>query len=259
MMLKRKVKSGAQALRNPAEETSRRRDPLLLFVGVLAFLMFAYGGFLTQQLLDPLAYPVSRIAVEGEFQHLTAEHVERVVSGAIVGGFFSVDVADVRRRILDEPWVFDASVRRVWPDTIRVSIEEQHPVARWGEYALLNRYADIFVPDADALPAGLVQLDGPIGTEAEILRRYVAISRQLSVNGLQVAGISLSDRRAWTVSLAHGATLVVGRDAVDARLDRFNRAFEAVLRAHWEHVASVDLRYTNGFAIKEKPGDQDNG
>ncbi len=259
MMFRRKAKSGAQALRNPVEETPRRREPVLLLFGVLGFLMFAYGGYLTQQLLDPQAYPVSRIAVEGEFQHLTAEHVERVVSGAIVGGFFSVDVADVRRRILDEPWVFDASVRRVWPDTIRVSIEEQHPVARWGEYALLNKHADIFVPEDDALPAGLVQFNGPIGTEAEILRRYAAISRQLSVNGLRVAGVSLSERRAWTVSLANGATLVVGRDAVDARLNRFNRAFETVLRAHWQHVASVDLRYTNGFAIKEKPGDQDNG
>lgn len=259
MMIKRKVKSGAQARRNPAEEVPVRREPLLIVVGVLGFLMFAYGGFLTQQLLDPVAYPVRRIAVEGEFQHLTAEHVERVVSAAVVGGFFGVDVADVRRRILDEPWVFDASVRRVWPDTLRVSITEQHAVARWGEYALLNDVADIFVPETEALAAVKVRLDGPLGSEAEVLRRYAEISRQLSTNGLRVAGISLSERRAWTIALADGATLVIGRDAVDDRLDRFSRAFAQVLQPHWEHVALVDLRYTNGFAIKEKTGERNNG
>jgi len=257
-MIKRKAKTGAQALRKATEEEARGRDPLLIIVGVLGFLMFAYGGFLTQQLLDPAAFPVRKIAVEGEFQHLTVEHVERVVSNAVVGGFFGVDVRDVRRRILDEPWIFDASVRREWPDTIRVSITEQQAVARWGEYALLNEHADIFVPETEGPPA-LVQLDGPIGTESELLRRHVEISRQLSAIGLRVSGISLSARRAWTITIEDGARIVIGRDALDARLFRFSRAFDQVLKANWEHVALVDLRYTNGFAIKEKSRDENNG
>jgi cell division protein FtsQ len=185
--------------------------------------------------------------------------VERIVSAAIDGGFFGVDVAEVRSQILDEPWIFDASVRRVWPDTIRVSIHEQHAVALWGAYALLNEFADIFVPDTNVVPAGLVLLDGPIGSEAEVLERYGRIQQKLGEVGLRVASVKLSERRAWAVGIDRGATLMFGRHAVDDRLERFNRAFERILKANWDHLATVDLRYTNGFAIREKAPSQDNG
>jgi len=255
----RKTHTTVQAQRNTEISVSPRRHPLLFVVGVVAFFMFAYGGFLTQQLLDPTAYPIRKIAVDGEFRHLTSEHVQTVVSKAVHGGFFDVDVGNVRARILDESWVFDAAVRRVWPDTIRVSIREQSAVARWGEYALLNKYADIFVPDTTSTPSDLVILDGPIGTEGEILERYISVQQKLDEVDLRVARIHLSDRRAWIVEIKDGATLVIGRHAVAERLGRFSRAFEHVLKENWMRVALVDLRYTNGFAIRERPEAADNG
>lgn len=253
------VRKSVQAERNPTPEDRRRRHPLLFVTGILAFLMFAYGGYLTQQLRDPSAFPIRKIAVEGEFQHLTAEHVQHLVSKAVEGGFFGVDVAAVRARILDEPWIFDAAVRRVWPDTVRVSIREQNAVARWGEYGLLNQFADIFVPDSSTIPSGLVVLDGPIGTEGELLAQKFEIEDRLSEIGLRIARISLSDRRAWVVDIDGGATLVIGRHEIEKRLGRFSRAFEVVLRDNWERVARVDLRYTNGFAVREKFATADKG
>ncbi len=248
-----------QAQRNLENTARRDRHPLLFIVGAIGFLMFVYGGFLTQQVLDPTTFPIRKIAVDGEFHHLTAKHVQSVVSKAVLGGFFDVDVAKVRARILDEPWVFDAAVRRVWPDTIRVSIREQAAVARWGKYALLNKFADIFVPDVSEIPSNLVLLDGPIGTESEILGRYRSMQRKLDEVGLQVDRVHLSERRAWGVDIKGGATLIIGRHAVEERLGRFSRAFERVLKSNWGRVALVDLRYTNGFAIRESLSGTDNG
>ncbi|MFT4561583.1 MAG: cell division protein FtsQ [Gammaproteobacteria bacterium] len=249
----------AQAKRTVTEDEPRKRPPLFYAVSIFAFLMFAYGGYLTQQIFDPDAFPIRRIAVDGEFRQITPEHVQALVSNAIHGGFFDVDVARVRTRILDHPWIFDTSVRRVWPDTIRVSIHEQVAVARWGEYGLLNRHADIFVPNTESPPFDLVVLDGPIGTEAELLTRYITAQERLSEVGLTISHMELSDRRAWVLKISHGATLVVGRNSLDSRLDRFGRAFRRVLKENWTKVESIDLRYTNGFAIREKKTDADNG
>lgn len=248
-----------QAQRNSSSEVRRRRHPLIFVVGLLAFLMFGCGGYLIQWLLDPAAFPIRKIAVEGEFNHLTSEHVQRLVSDAVHGGFFDVDVAVVRARILDEPWILDAAVGRVWPDTIRVSIREQGAVARWGEHALLNRFADIFVPGSDPIPSGLAVLDGPIGAENELLARYFAVQKRLDQVGLRVARLKLSERRALVIDIENGATLVVGRRALAERLRRFSRAFDHVLKDRWAGVELVDLRYTNGFAIREKMAAADNG
>lgn len=255
----RKAKKSVQAECNQEDSGRRGRHPLLFFIGMLACVMFAYGGYLTQQLRDPSAFPIRKIVVEGEFHHLTSEHVQRLVSNAVHRGFFRTDVAVVRARILDEPWVFDAAVRRIWPDTIRVSIREHGAVARWGEYALLNQFADIFMPDSNTIPPGLVILDGPIGTENELLTRFFSIKGRLDQVGLRIMRINLSERRAWAIDLEGGATLVIGRQAVAERLDRFSRIFERVLKENWDRVALVDLRYTNGFAIREKHELIDNG
>jgi cell division protein FtsQ len=249
----------AQAKRSAEIKLPRHRHPLLIAVGVVAFLMFVCGGYLTQKIFDPAAFPIRKIAVEGEFHQITSEHVQALVSNAVHGGFFEVDVADVRNRILDDPWIFDAAVRRIWPDTIRVSIREQDAVARWGKYGLLNRFADIFVPETELIREDLVVLDGPLGSEEELLARYFTVQAGLDEVGLRVARIALSDRRAWVVDIANGATLVIGRHALDKRLNRFNRAFDRVLKANWARVDSVDLRYTNGFAIREKLTGVDNG
>ena len=218
-----KPRETTQAHRLREDEVSPRRHPVLLVFGTLAFLMCLYVGFLAQQLFDPAAYPIRKIAVDGEFHHLTTEHVQTVVSKAVHGGFFDVDVASVRELILDEPWVSDAAVRRVWPDTIHVSIREQVAVARWGEDALLNPVADIFVPESSAIPRDLVVLEGPIGTEGEVLQRYYSMQKVLDSVGLQVQRIRLSERRAWVVEIENGATLVIGRHAVAERLGRFSR------------------------------------
>ncbi len=248
-----------QAKRNSTPVEVRRRHPLLFTVGVIAFFMFACGGYLAQKIFDPAAFPITKIAVEGEFQQITSEHVETLVSNAVYGGFFSVDVANVRKRILDDPWIFDAAVQRVWPDTIRVSIREQNAVARWGEYALLNSRADIFVPDAQGIPPQLPKLHGPIGTEAEMLSRFKVVRERLSKLGLTIARVEMSDRRAWLVELASGTVLVIGREELNRRLSRFSRAYDHFLKESWEKVDSIDLRYTNGFAVREKIEEVDKG
>ena len=76
---------------------------------------------------------------------------------------------------------------------------------------------------------------------------------------LQVARLHLSERRAWEVDIRDGATLLIGRHALAERLERFSRAFEHVLKENWMRVALVDLRYTNGFAIRERLSATDNG
>ena len=66
--------------------------------------------------------------------------------------------------------------------------------------------------------------------------------------------MTLSDRRAWRIVLSDGSTLLLGRHFTQERLDRFIRAWPRILRENWPRVQTLDLRYTNGFAVKERPG-----
>jgi cell division protein FtsQ len=197
--------------------------------------------------------------VEGEFKHLTTEHVQRAVVGAVHAGFFGVDVTDIRRLLQDEAWIRDANVSRMWPDGLHVTIVEQIPVARWGDYGLLNERADIFVPAAEDLPRDLVQLNGPLGSEQEVLERFAYIRDELATIGLKAVALSLSDRRAWTITTEGGREILLGRRSLEERLARFKWGYTKGLNAAWERIGHVDMRYTNGFAVGERGSARRNG
>ncbi len=215
--------------------------------------------WLARELSDPAALPIRRVMVEGEFKHLTTEHVQRAVVGAVHAGFFGVDVTDIRRLLQDEAWIRDANVSRMWPDGLHVTIVEQIPVARWGDYGLLNERADIFVPTQEDLPRDLVQLNGPLGSEQEVLERFAYVREQLAAIGLKAVALSLSDRRAWTITTDGGHEILLGRRDLEARLARFKWGYTKGLNAAWERIGHVDMRYTNGFAVGERGSARRNG
>ena len=215
--------------------------------------------WLARELSDPAALPIRRVMVEGEFKHLTTEHVQRAVVGAVHAGFFGVDVTDIRRLLQDEAWIRDANVSRMWPDGLHVTIVEQIPVARWGDYGLLNERADIFVPATEDLPRDLVQLNGPLGSEQEVLERFAYIRDELATIGLKAVALSLSDRRAWTITTEGGHEILLGRRSLEERLARFKWGYTKGLNAAWERIGHVDMRYTNGFAVGERGSARRNG
>jgi len=188
----------SQAKPRQTEPAPPRVPPIMILFGIMVALTIAGVSWSWQMLSDPTALPIRRVMVEGEFKHLTPEHVQTVVVRAVHGGFFAVKVNEIRDELLIDAWIRDANISRVWPDGLRVSIVEQIPVARWGDYGLLNARADIFVPPPEDLPRDLPQLSGPLGSEIEVLKRYEYIRTQLADIGLVPQAVSQSDRQPCT-------------------------------------------------------------
>jgi cell division protein FtsQ len=196
---------------------------------------------------------INKIAVDGEFLNLQPSEVEVLVSNAVTGGFFSLDVDRLQQRILNNPWIATVSVRRIWPDSIRVSIKEQDPVAYWGKHTLLNVDADIFAPEALPTNYQLVRLDGPIGTEAAVLENYWLLKSVFDGMGIKLDSVEMNERRSWKLQTNDGVVIRLGREELLSKIKRFQTAHIASLNADWPQISEVDLRYTNGLTVKKVP------
>ena len=97
---------------------------------------------------DPYRFPLDVVQVKGDFRHLDKQKLQDAVAIHVAGGFFTVDVAAIRAAAEELPWVYKATVRRVWPATLRINIEEQQAIARWGEQGYLNSNGEPFFPDS---------------------------------------------------------------------------------------------------------------
>jgi cell division protein FtsQ len=198
--------------------------------------------------------PVRRVALDGQFQRVSAVEVEQAVRGALRGGFMTADLDELRSAIEALAWVDRARVQRRWPDTIAVEVVEQQAAARWGEDGLLNTRGELFVTGARHLPPELPRLDGPPGTESIVAQRYLAVQGRLLDQGLRLAALRLDARGAWEMDLSNGVKVRLGRSQVDQRTDRFIRVAAQVIAGRAADISHVDMRYSNGFSIGWRAG-----
>lgn len=198
-------------------------------------------------------FPLQRVSLAGELRHVSEQDLRAAIASHTDGGLLSLDVAGIRSAVETLPWVRHASVRRIWPHALAIHIEEQQPLARWGETALVNREGEVFAPASR--PAGLPILDGPELQRAAVVRFYESLAPVLADYDLEVAALRLDARGAWTLELSDGARVELGTHALEQRLSRFLGALPRLRRQSGRTFGRVDLRYPNGFAIEWKSTD----
>lgn len=212
---------------------------------VLAFTLVALNW-----LVRASPFPIRKIEVTTPLKHAPRAQVEAVLARQGRGNFFAAPIDELRGALERLPWVRSVGVRRVWPDRLEVAIEEHVAFARWGADALVNTYGERFAAKSDeALPV----FSGPLGTEAEVTKRYERFSALIAPLESPIERIALSPRHAWSVRLANGMQLTLGRDAdlAEQRLERFVEAYTSTYDAA-RVPQVVDLRYPNGFALRVK-------
>jgi cell division protein FtsQ len=217
----------------------------LLLVAVLASTVFLGKQWLS----DPWRFPLSVVEVKGDFRYLDRQQLQAAVVPYATGGFFTVDVAAIRTAAEQLPWVHKARVRRIWPETLRLQIEEQQPVALWGEHGFLNKGGEPFVPEATDISLALPSLAGPDGQELKVLENFQQVAEILAPLGIKVTRMELDNRRAWHLQLDNAVLLELGRADAWQRLQRFVRAYPSIFAGRMDDLQHVDLRYSNGFSV----------
>ncbi|ART80846.1 cell division protein FtsQ/DivIB [Oceanisphaera avium] len=239
--------------------TSAATRTRLAFFGGLSFFLVVLSALLWGLWLVVLwmtsanQLPVNNLMIQGEHRYLSREMVrDSVLELPGIGNFFALEVDQVQQQLQALPWVYQASVRKQWPDTVRVYIVEQQPAARWNYNALLNELGEVF--QATLEEADLVSLSGPDEESARVLAEYKQIKQYLQPKGYGIEQIHLTPRRSWELTLDNGITLLLGRENIAARLQRFVDVYPDIDER--ERVAYLDLRYDTGLAVGWKQDEE---
>ncbi len=215
-------------------------------VVILTALLMATYGALHWLMRLPL-FPLREVVVTGTVERVTLDQMEEIVKREIKGNFFTLDLGVARAGFEKLPWVRKAQARKQWPGRLEVVLEEHAPLARWGSEALVNTHGELFTAAYDGkLPLFI----GPSISAKEMTIQYGYFKRSLATIHQAPAQLHLTSRRAWQVKLESGLVIDLGREQIEARLDRFVGVFERTM-AHVQHkVTHADLRYANGFSLR---------
>ncbi len=246
---------------------------VVLFVVVA--LAAGYGGYRTVGLIaHGRIFRVSRVIVRGN-SRLSNGEVLAMVSGLKSESTLSASLPAYRARLIESPWVAEATLRRVLPSTVEITIHERTPIGlcRIGDHLYLvddsgavideygPQYGDLDLPIIDGLAtAGQAHVDSegqahvPVPLidpgRAELAARVV---RSLSTHkGLarRVSQIDVRDAHD-AVLLVEGdsALLHVGDTQFAERLQSYLDLAPA-LRSRVPDIDYVDLRFDERVYVR---------
>ena len=217
---------------------------VLILLGTGVVLVAATKGYIVVQ-----GVPVQRITVTGELEHTQAEAVQDMVQPSLVGGFLRADLQQMRRQLEAMPWIYEATVRRRWPNALEINVVEQLPIARWGRDGFLNHEGGIFHSNKSDDWESLPLLKGPQGSAQSLMAKYQRLVEILAPLNLTVVQLSVDERGQMEAVLGQGMQLIVGSEDFLDRMHRFAVVYRSELAARKSEVERVDLRYESGIAV----------
>jgi len=226
---------------------------VMVVIGLLVWLSQRPVFTLKQIQIEPVAGQT--------LKHINKTMVKRQVAETVQGNFFSVRLEDVKRGFESMPWVRHANVRRVWPNGLIVSIEEQQAFGTWDgsdSNTLINKYGELFAGRVSEIGDGarLIDFHGPEDAGKEVMSLYEKANNWFKPWGAEVTSLALTERYAWHIKLSNGMKVEFGRDEessdknlTEERVARLFKYWPQVQEKWANRIDAVDLRYANGFAV----------
>ena len=223
-------------------------DNIKKFTVIIYGFIFLLSIFVVIQFLARVDLPIKQISIIGEYQHIDKEQVDLIANEYIEGNFFLINLDQTRHAFKKLAWVREIAIRKKFPDTLEVTIEEHKPIARWGRVGLVNSYGEIFNA------ASQEELPSFIGYETfvkEMTLKFMEMNKILSKELMQVGTITLSERLSWEVITDNQVRVILGKDNIIKKLNLFTNNYQNILAGLKNRIEYVDLRYKDGFSVKK--------
>lgn len=223
-----------------------------LAVKTLFFIVFLFSiSYCYNQSRTARYFPINKVEIVG-IQHVDHLEVERILKPLVTNGFFGVDVALIRERLFQIPWIREAYVRRIWPNEIVIRIMEKTPRAIWNQASLISTTGEIFTPKLETFPPNLPQFVGPLGEQIHMIEYFDNINSILMPLHFKITQFELTKGGSWNLTFSNGMKLNVGYKDILTRINHFVKVYPKIVGDRANDVDYVDLRYSNGLAVRWK-------
>ena len=235
---------------------------LIGMVGILSVSMWSWKNGMVTRTIDhikwnliafsgTLGFTAEDILVVGR-SHAAKDNLLKAVRLARGAPILAYDLNQARQRVESLPWVSRATVERMLPNTILLSVVERHPLALWqrkGSFDLIDRkgkvilgqsiekFSDLLVVVGKDAPENASALMGILETQPQLMN--------LATSAVRVGG------RRWNIRL---------KGEIDIRLpaERARAAWSRLAKYQSQHgilgrdVRILDLRLPDRVIVQKK-------
>tara|TARA_A100001035_G_scaffold265920_1_gene248506 strand:+ start:315 stop:911 length:597 start_codon:yes stop_codon:yes gene_type:complete len=194
---------------------------------------------------DYFVYPIEEVEITSTTSNYDTEKINDIVVSIHGQDLLSLDLSDIKRTIRSDDWIRDVKIKKSFPDTLEIIIIPQQP------YAIYN--SKIMTIDGTVIGASSMQLDLPIiidhtNDSQSSMNTMILTGKLLKKIDLDIKKIEIHDSVIKVFTSAN--ILISDRVNYENNLNRLVVTFHDLQKLFKREIKSIDMRYSNGFAIK---------
>ncbi|MCX5516963.1 FtsQ-type POTRA domain-containing protein [Kaistia defluvii] len=163
------------------------------------------------------------------------------------------DLAAARERVETLPWVETATLRKIYPATLKITIDERKPYVMWQRdqtVSVIDESGRVIGDASEVHYQDLIRVVGQ-GADKRAGEAIALADTASSIRSRLRAAVLISERR-WNLMLDNGVTLMLPQDKPEAAL-----ALVAQLDARdgllSKDIVSIDLRLADRMFVRMTP------
>ena len=195
--------------------------------------------------LDMLNYPIDEVDINTNDVNYNQQRIDNLISAIYGKDLISLDISNIQKYIVEDIWIKDAEISKSFPSTIKIKIIQHQPFAIYNS-KLMMRDGSIIKSDNISYELPVVEDNA---NNVSNSRRILTISTEnLNKIDLKIKRIEIFNSLVRIHTSKY--TLISDRLNLELNLNRLALSLNDLVEAFDQEINSIDMRYSNGFAIK---------
>ena len=195
--------------------------------------------------LNMLNYPIDEVDINTNDVNYNQQRIDNLISTIYGKDLISLDISNIQKYIVEDIWIKDAEISKSFPSTIKIKIIQHQPFAIYNS-KLMMRDGSIIKSDNISYELPVVEDNA---NNVSNSRRILTISTEnLNKIDLKIKRIEIFNSLVRIHTSKY--ILISDRLNLELNLNRLTLSLNDLVEAFDQEINSIDMRYSNGFAIK---------
>ncbi len=210
---------------------------LILFTSITILILIIWK-------LDIFTYPIKEVTISSSNSRYNQDDVYEYLDSIYGKNLLTLDIDKIKFMIIKDKWIRDAEISKIFPDEIKIIIIEHEPLAIYNDLLMTINGNLIDYSKIDNIPI-IRDNTNDQDVSYQILKK---VSQKLIKIDLEIKKIEIF--HSLINIKTQEAILISDREKIYENIDRLIRSYNKLKDLYDKDIYSIDMRYSNGFAIK---------
>ena len=190
-------------------------------------------------------YPIDEIIITSKDKKYDEKMINTYIDSLYDKNLLTIDIDEVQANIMTDKWIRDAEISKSFPSTLDIKIIQHMPIAKYNSDIVTS--TGILIESSDSykyLPA-IIDYSNDIKSASHILLLSLKYLKKIDLQ-VQKIIIHHSLIKIYTTDIL----LITDKEKFKINLERLTASFKKIYKVYDKKITSIDMRYSNGFAIK---------